>query len=73
MTEAKALILVFIGISVAAVAFGAVVAATNASGVVFGLVGTVLVALGAFASSEVVVRYSVRRERRKREEIILSR
>jgi uncharacterized membrane protein YdjX (TVP38/TMEM64 family) len=58
---------------VAAIAFAAVVAMTNASGVVFGLVGTVLVALGAFASSEVVVRYGAQKERRKREEILLSR
>jgi uncharacterized membrane protein YdjX (TVP38/TMEM64 family) len=73
MTEAKALVLVFIGIGVAAIAFAAVMAATNASGVVFGLVGTVLVVLGAFVSSEVVVRYGAERERRKREEILLSR
>lgn len=71
MTETKALILVFIGIGVAAIAFAAVVAVTNASGVVFGLVGTVLVALGAFVSSEVVMHYSALEKRKKREEILL--
>lgn len=71
MTETKALILVFIGIGVVAIASAAVMSVIEVSGVTFGLVNTILVALGALAASEVVRRYGAQRERRKREEILL--
>ena len=73
MTETRALILVFIGIGLSAVAMALVMAATDASGVVFGLVGTLLVSLGAFVASIVVMHYGRLKERKKREELILSR
>ncbi len=73
MTETRALILVFIGIGLSAVAMAFVMAATDASGVVFGLVGTLLVSLGAFVASIVVMHYGRLKERKKREEIILAR
>ena len=73
MTETRALIFVFIGIGLSTVAMALVMAATDASGVVFGLVGTLLVSLGAFVASIVVMHYGRLKERKKREEIILSR
>jgi hypothetical protein len=73
MTEKQALIVVFIGTGVLAIATGAVFAVTDASGVVFGLVGTVLVMLVAYVSSEVVMHYGAVKERKKREETLLSR
>jgi uncharacterized membrane protein YdjX (TVP38/TMEM64 family) len=73
MTETRALIFVFIGIGLSTVATALVMAATDASGVVFGLVGTLLVSLGAFVASIVVMHYGRLKERKKREEIILSR
>lgn len=71
MTETKALILVFAGIGLVAITSAAVMSVTDASGMVFGLVNTTLVALAALVASEVVRRYGVQRARRKREEILL--
>ncbi len=71
MTEAKALILLFIGMGVADAVLTTALLLTNASGAVLGLVITVLVVLCAFLSSLVVTHYSALKERRKREEILL--
>jgi hypothetical protein len=58
MTETKALILGFTGVMVAIVAAGLVLGAVNASGTAWGLVFTMLLALGAFLLSLIVTHYA---------------
>lgn len=73
MNETRALTLLFISMFALAGAAGVVLALTNASGAVFGFVAFLLAGSGGFASSCVIMHYSKLKERRKREELILSR
>ena len=73
MTETKAIVLLFAGFMALTCVAAIMLSVTNAGGVVFGFVAVFLVGLGGFASSCVVMHYGKVEERRKREEIILSR
>ena len=73
MSEAKALILAFVGLAVPASATAVVIAMTNAGGAALGLAIVFFAGLGGHISSLVVMHYSKLEERRKREEILLSR
>jgi hypothetical protein len=71
MSEAKALILAFIGLAVPASATAAVIAITNAGGAALGLAIVVFAGLGGYISSVIVMHYGKIEERQKREEILL--
>jgi uncharacterized membrane protein YdjX (TVP38/TMEM64 family) len=73
MTEAKAIVLLFVGFMALTCVAAIVLSMANAGGVVFGFVAVFLVGLGGFASSSVVMHYGKLEKRRKREEILLSR
>lgn len=73
MSEAKALILTGTGLMALTVAVGFVLGALEASGYAWGFLGVGSAALGGWVLSGVAMRYSDREERKKREEIILSR
>jgi uncharacterized membrane protein YdjX (TVP38/TMEM64 family) len=73
MSEAKALVILFICVSIVAVAASALLSVVNADGAAFGLVVTVLVSLGGWIAGCIVVRYGRLKERREREEILLRR
>jgi hypothetical protein len=73
MTEAKALIFLFIGLMALTCVAAVMLSLANAGGVVFGFVAVFLAGLGGYASSCVVMHYGKIKKRRKREEILLSR
>jgi hypothetical protein len=73
MSEAKALILTFIGLAVPASATAILIALIDAGGVALGLAIALFAGLGGWVSSGIVMRYAKLEEQRKREEIILSR
>ena len=65
MTEVKALVLVFIGITVLANATGFALVTMSASGTAFGLALGLLAVLGGFVSSLVVMHYAPPEHRRR--------
>lgn len=71
MSETKALVLLFVGMTTLAGIAGAVLALVGAGGVAYGLTIGLGAALGGFLSSQVVMHYGTLRERREREEILL--
>ena len=71
MTEAKALILVFIGISVLASVTGIALAVTDAVGTALGFAIVFLAGFGGVASSRVVMHYGSLKERQQREATLL--
>ncbi len=73
MSEARALIFLFVGVVLFSSAAGVVLALTHASGTVYGLTIGLGAALGGWVAGSIVVRYARLEERKKREEIILSR
>lgn len=73
MSEAKALILTGAGLLALTVAAGFVLGALQAGGVAWGLLGVGYAALSGWTLSGVAGRYAAREDRKKREEIILSR
>jgi hypothetical protein len=73
MSEAKALILMFIGLAMLFSATTVAILATDAGGAVLGLALVVFAALGGYLSSLIVMHYGKLEERKKREKIILSR
>jgi hypothetical protein len=73
MSEVKALILASIGLMVSSAAASLVLAALDASGIAWGFLAVTFAGLGGWVLSGVAMRYSDREERKKREEIILSR
>jgi len=73
MSEAKAHILAFAALSVPISATSVVISATDAGGVALGLAIVFFAGLGGWISGGIVVRYARLAERKKREEIILSR
>ena len=73
MSEVKALVFVFVGLAVPAGATAVVIAITNAGGAALGLAIVFFAGLGGYVSSLVVMHYGKLEERRKREEILLSR
>ena len=73
MSEAKALILMFICLAILLSATTMAILVTDAGGALLGLALVVFAALGGYLSSLIVMHYSKLEERRKREKIILSR
>jgi hypothetical protein len=73
MTEAKALIFLLVALLVVFGAVTVVCIELGASGAVLGLVFVLSCAAGGYFSSGVVMHYADVEERRKREEILLSR
>jgi hypothetical protein len=73
LSEVKAQILAFIGLAIPFSTVTIVILATSRSGVLLGLTLGLFAALGGWVSGGIVMRYSKLEERRKREEIILSR
>lgn len=74
MSETKALIFLFIGMMMlSGIADVVLLAMAHASGAVFGLAVGLEAALGGWLAGGIVVRYSEIDERKKREELILSR
>jgi uncharacterized membrane protein YdbT with pleckstrin-like domain len=73
MSEAKALILAFVGLAIPFIIVAVVILETSRSGVLMGLALGLFVALGGWISGDIVVRYSNLEEQKKREELILSR
>lgn len=73
MSEAKALILALAALAIPAGATAVLIAITDAGGVAFGLAIVVFAGLGGYISSLIVMHYGKLEERRKREEILLSR
>jgi hypothetical protein len=73
MSETKALVLLFIGTFVLAGIAGAILAVADANGTAYGLAIGLGAALGGYVSSLIVMHYGKLEERRKREEILLSR
>ncbi len=73
MSETKAFVLLFAGVVLFVGIASVVVALTHASGIVYGLMVGLDIALGGWLAGCIVVRYADIEERKKREEIILSR
>jgi hypothetical protein len=73
MSETKAFVLLFVGMALFMSIASAVVALTHASGIVYGLTVGLCIALGGWLAGCIVVRYGKVEERKKREELILSR
>jgi hypothetical protein len=73
MSEAKALILMFIGLATLFSATNVVILVTDAGAAVLGLGLVVFAGLGGYLSSLIVMHYDRLEERKKREELILSR
>jgi membrane associated rhomboid family serine protease len=73
VSESKALVLLFLGAFALGGIAGVVLALTDASGTAYGLSIFVGAALGGYISSLVLMHYGKLEERRKREEILLSR
>jgi hypothetical protein len=73
MSEVKALILAFLALAVPAGVTAVVIAITNAGGAALGLAIVFFAGLGGYISSLIVMHYGELEERKKREEIILSR
>jgi hypothetical protein len=71
MSEAKALILAFVGLAVPAGATAVVIAITDAGGAALGLAIVFFAGLGGYISSLIVMHYGKLEERRKREKILL--
>lgn len=77
MTEFRAIALLFVVVCTTAAVASAVLTVLHASGIIFALVAVVIIGVGAITSSLIGERYEAKQrgmeERRKREEIILSR
>jgi len=77
MTESRAIALLFVVVCTVAAVASAVLTVMHASGVLFALVAVVIIGIGAITSSLIGERYEEKQrgldERRKREEILLSR
>lgn len=71
MSEAKALILAFVGLAVPAGATAIAIAATNAGGAALGFAIVFFAGLAGYVFSLIVMHYSKLEKRRKREEILL--
>lgn len=73
MSETKALVLTAIGLMALTIAAGFVLGALEASGIAWGFLLVGSAAIGAWILVGVAMRYSDEKERKKREEVILSR
>lgn len=73
MSERTALILASAAIMALLNATCLVLFLLDADGTAFGLTAGLFAALGGYVSSGIIMRYSTLKERRKREEILLSR
>jgi uncharacterized membrane protein len=73
MSETKAIMFLFAGGAVLSSLAGVVLAMTHANGIVYGLTVGLLAAAGGWFAGCIVVRYAKVEERRKREELFLSR
>lgn len=73
MSESKALTLLFVGACSLGGIAGVVLALTDASGIAYGLSIFIGAALGGYISSLVLAHCGKLEERKKREELILSR
>jgi len=73
MSESRALILTAIGLMALTIVAGLALDALDASGMAWGVLCVLSAAVGGWTLSGVAGRYSDRAERKKREEIILSR
>lgn len=73
MSETKALILTAAVLMALTIAVGCVLGALEANGIAWGFLLVGSVAAGAWVLAGVVMRYSDREERKKREELIVSR
>lgn len=73
MSETKAQILAFIGLAIPFSVVTVVILETSRSGVLLGLALGLFAALGGWNAGCIVMRYAEAEERKKREELILSR
>jgi hypothetical protein len=73
MSEAKALVLAFVGLAIPFIAIIVVILETSRNGVLMGLATGLFAALGGWVSSGIVMRHAEMKRREERKRIILSR